>query len=344
MVSVVKLKGSVGKEDILEAIGLVIILVLGLVALALNIAPFGLSMTEMGAFGAATGIAYSVSGLSVSDEGSLTRYLGGDYDIEIGVEKDSEGPFKNYYIKAASYRKGKAQKPIDKIVFIGNLKLSKDPLELKNVSYIKFEKPFGGPVEIEKVSKTQFSQIFCDEPSPEEIKKYIQWYSMDEEEEKWAKTIIMAESSYQHCTDPQEVAYGLMQLTASAAREVGISEGDRYYPEQNIEGGIKYFRSRLEIFDKYDDKYTLAVANYNCGMILTLVRENCEAKNVYNNCWEYRIKPLVVNDYCQGRYGHETYNYVERVQSCVKYYERNPDCYNVPGETEECPTSSGECG
>lgn len=334
-----------GKEEILESVAMVIIVFLAILALAMGAVPKEFTGTEAGAFAVATGTAYSVSGLSLADEGSVTRFLNGSYDVEIGIEKDSEGPLRNYYIKVTPYRDGKLLKPIDKWIFVGNLDLPNDPLKMVNVTYIKFDKSSGKPVEISKVTQTHFSQTLCKEPTPEQIKEYIKKYSKDEEEKKWIKTIIMAESSYKHCQGSPAGAFGLMQLTPIAARQVGISESDRFDPERNVDGGTRYYRWLLETFySSYDDKHILAAANYNCGKIGTLVPENCEAKKVYTNCWEQEIKELTKTTECQGIYGQETYNYIQKIQRCVKYYERNPDCHNIPdGKTTECPKSS-ECG
>jgi hypothetical protein len=341
---VVRLKGN-GKGDIIESVAMVIIVFLSLLALAMGAVPEEFTGTEAGAFAVATGTAYSVSGLSLVDDGSVTRFLNGSYDIEIGIEKDSEGPLRNYYIKATPYREGEPLKPIEKVIFVGDVDLISDPLRMENVTYIRFEKSPGKAVKIAKVSKTYFSEIFCREPAPEQIKEYIQRYSQDKEEEKWVKTIIMEESRYEHCQGSPAGAFGLMQLMATAARHVGISEDERYDPEHNVEGGIRYYRGLVERYKEHEDKHVLAAANYNCGRIGTLVSENCESetKKVYDGCWEKEIRGFTERDYCQGTYGMETYNYIRKIQRCVKYYERNTDCYNAPdGKTTGCPISS-EC-
>ncbi|MCX6818234.1 MAG: lytic transglycosylase domain-containing protein [Candidatus Aenigmarchaeota archaeon] len=329
------------EEDVLEALAMVIIVVLGLIVLIVSIMPSSFTGTSAGAFAVATGISYSISGLSLADEGSMTRYLNGSYDIEIGLEEDSDGPLKNYYIRATAYGKGNPLSPIDKIIFIGDMQLDKDPTKLVNVTYISLTKSYGKPVRIVKTTETRFSDALCKEPTPEKIKDYIQTYSPDKEEQKWIKAIIMTESGYVHCSGSTVGAFGFMQLMEIAARDVGIS--DRFDPEQNIDGGVRYYRKLVQKYESYDDKYVLAVASYNCGKIGTLVSQNCDAQNIYIGCWEKAVREFTREKECQGSGGKETYNYVDRVKTCVKYYEQNPECYNSPGTGSSCPKSS-DCG
>ncbi len=74
------------------------------------------------------------------------------------------------------------------------------------------------------------------------------------------KAIIMAESSY----DPRAVsnrgAAGLMQLMPTTAQSMGVK--DRFDPEHNIEGGVRYFKRLLL---RFDGDTRLALAAYNAG-------------------------------------------------------------------------------
>jgi hypothetical protein len=332
------------EEDVLRALAWVIIVVLGLLILATAIMPSNFTGTEAGAFSTATGLAYSISGLSIADEGSMTRYLNGSYDVEIGLEKDSNGPLKNYYIRLTPYRNGKTTKQTDKIIFIGNVKTDGKPVKLENVTYVQFFKKRGNPVEMSKITQNRFTTTLCNEPSPEKIKEYILKYSADAEEQKWVKSLIMVESRYVHCSDSYAGAFGLMQLMEIAARDVGIS--DRFDAEQNIKGGISYLRKLVQRYEAYNDKYVLAVATYNCNAIGAFVADNCEEKNIYQDCWEKEIKKITETK-CLGLYNEkQTYNHVDRVQKCAKYYEQNTNCFNAPdtsSKTGECPKSN-ECG
>lgn len=72
--------------------------------------------------------------------------------------------------------------------------------------------------------------------------------------------VIAAESWY----DPQAVsragAVGLMQLMPATAERYGVR--DRTNPGQNVDGGSRYLRDLLAMFD---NNLTLAIAAYNAG-------------------------------------------------------------------------------
>jgi hypothetical protein len=329
-------------EDVLEAVAFVTIVFLVLLAIAWSILPKNFAGTSAGAYAAASGISYSLSGLSLADQGTITRYLNGTYDVEIGLEHDSDAALKNYYVILTPYTKdGRKLSPSDKIVFVGNVKIADKPVKLEKADYVKMAKVQGKPVEIAKIDETHYTETFCHEPTSEQIKEFISRYAPNAEEQKWVKALIMAESSYLHCRGSVAGAYGLMQLIDSTARSVGVS--DRFDPEQNVKGGTTYLRSLVAAFKEYDDKYVLAVANYNCGKIGTLVSQTCEAKAVRTDCWGQEIRQLTVSAECQGAAGLETCRHVKKVQTCVKYYETNPNCFNAPGRTTECPKSD-DCG
>jgi hypothetical protein len=331
-------------ETILEAVAYVVIVCLVLLAIAMTIVPKSFTGTSAGAFAAANAISYSISGLSLADQGSMTRFLNGTYDIEIGLEGGSDKALKNYYVKVTPYKDGKPLNPAE-TTFIGNVKTGDKPLKIQKAGYVKLTKGYGKPVEIAQTSETSFSQAFCTEPAPEKIREYVTTYSMNDDEQKWVKTIMMAESSFVHCQGSSAGAFGLMQLMGDTARWLGVS--DRFDAEQNVKGGIKYYRSLVGRYGRYDDKNILAAANYNCGKIGTLVAVNCEAKGIYSGCWDKMLKSLTEENECQGgtdpqtgKSKQETYKYIMFIQRCSTYYAEHPNCYNAPGQTAECPASS----
>jgi len=74
------------------------------------------------------------------------------------------------------------------------------------------------------------------------------------------KAMIFSESSFKPDVVSEAGAIGLMQLMPKTASSYGVD--DLYDPEQNIRGGVKYFKNLLAGF-KGDVK--LALAAYNAG-------------------------------------------------------------------------------
>jgi soluble lytic murein transglycosylase-like protein len=73
-------------------------------------------------------------------------------------------------------------------------------------------------------------------------------------------SVIKVESNYNPLAVSSKGALGLMQLIPSTARRFGVS--DAFNPIQNIQGGAKYLRYLLDLFD---EDYPLALAAYNAG-------------------------------------------------------------------------------
>jgi soluble lytic murein transglycosylase-like protein len=72
-------------------------------------------------------------------------------------------------------------------------------------------------------------------------------------------SMIRVESNYNPNAVSPKGAEGLMQLTPSTARMLGVS--DSFDPQQNIEGGVKYLKYLQSVYK--DDR--LALAAYNAG-------------------------------------------------------------------------------
>ncbi|MDD5265878.1 MAG: lytic transglycosylase domain-containing protein [Methylococcales bacterium] len=77
---------------------------------------------------------------------------------------------------------------------------------------------------------------------------------------KLLHAVVQAESAYNATAISPAGAVGLMQLMPGTARRFGVS--DRRDPYQNIDGGTRYLKHLLRLFDS---DLKLAIAAYNAG-------------------------------------------------------------------------------
>ena len=73
-------------------------------------------------------------------------------------------------------------------------------------------------------------------------------------------SVIKVESNYNPYAVSSKGALGIMQLVPETARRFGVK--NVFNPEENIQGGAKYLRYLLDLFD---GSYPLALAAYNAG-------------------------------------------------------------------------------
>ncbi len=73
-------------------------------------------------------------------------------------------------------------------------------------------------------------------------------------------SVIKVESNYNPYAVSSKGALGMMQLIPSTAKRFGV--GDVFNPVENIQGGAKYLRYLLDL---YNGNYPLALAAYNAG-------------------------------------------------------------------------------
>jgi soluble lytic murein transglycosylase-like protein len=107
------------------------------------------------------------------------------------------------------------------------------------------------------------------------------------------KAIIKAESNFNHRAVSPVGARGLMQLMPSTAASLQVK--DSFHPETNIDGGVRYIRYLMNLFN---GNLPLVLAAYNAG-------ENAVIR--YNN----RIPPYP-----------ETQTYVKRVLNYFDGYSK----------------------
>jgi len=79
--------------------------------------------------------------------------------------------------------------------------------------------------------------------------------------------VIKSESNYNPGATSPKGAGGLMQLMPDTAREMGVK--DVYDPKANIQGGAKYLKRLMNLFN---NDIALAVAAYNAGPDAVLSR------------------------------------------------------------------------
>ena len=77
---------------------------------------------------------------------------------------------------------------------------------------------------------------------------------------KLVHAVIQTESAYNSAAQSPKGAVGLMQLMPETARRFGVT--DRNDPDQNVDGGTRYLKHLIKMFNPNLD---LAVAAYNAG-------------------------------------------------------------------------------
>ncbi len=106
------------------------------------------------------------------------------------------------------------------------------------------------------------------------------------------KAVIKAESNFNHKAVSPKGAQGLMQLMPATASSLQVD--DSFHPEKNIDGGVRYLRYLIRLFN---GDLRLALAAYNAGE---------KAVMRYGGIPPYR----------------ETQDYVQRVLSYLNGYKK----------------------
>ena len=118
---------------------------------------------------------------------------------------------------------------------------------------------------IVKVDKVIMKKIY-----PLKYSEYVEKYSSRYDIDKFlVYAIIKAESNFNENAKSVSNAIGLMQITKDTAEEVAskmnimINTDDLYKPDININIGLKYFKTLLDL---YDNNVNLAIIAYNAGI------------------------------------------------------------------------------
>ncbi len=113
---------------------------------------------------------------------------------------------------------------------------------------------------------------------------------------KLVHAVVQAESAYNATAISSAGAVGLMQLMPGTARRFGVS--DRRDPYQNIDGGTRYLKHLLQLFNS---DFNLAVAAYNAGE--NAVIKNNNAIPPYSETRHYVKQVLSLRDGMKPRPG-----------------------------------------
>ena len=108
-----------------------------------------------------------------------------------------------------------------------------------------------------KEKRVQFNLGKDFEKYDAEIYKASQKYSVDY---NLVRAVIKAESNFNPKAVSRAGARGLMQLMPQTAYLLQVD--DSFHPEQNIDGGVRYLRYLMNVFN---DNLPLALAAYNAG-------------------------------------------------------------------------------
>lgn len=182
-------------------------------------------------------------------------------------------------VQGESYSKQRVYKFVDKH---GRVAFSDRP---KHDGYIKLQKSRKGWVEPKhynyyRENKRKYEPLVVNASKEHQVPVWL------------VSAVIHAESFYNPSAVSSAGAVGLMQLMPGTARSYGVY--DRQDPRQNIDGGVRYLKDLLVMFD---GNLKLALAAYNAG-------ENAVKK------YGYQIPPYK-----------ETQHYVRKVSDLSKKYK-----------------------
>ncbi|MFI5304484.1 MAG: lytic transglycosylase domain-containing protein [Nitrospiria bacterium] len=119
-------------------------------------------------------------------------------------------------------------------------------------------------IKIEKQRKKALSSSFSD------FRRYIENAAKKYEVDPLLiRALIKVESDYDPFAVSNSGAQGLMQLMPGTSRRMEV--GDPFNPEENIDGGVKYFKKLLSLFN---GQLIPSIAAYHAGENLVMKYDN----------------------------------------------------------------------
>jgi soluble lytic murein transglycosylase-like protein len=120
--------------------------------------------------------------------------------------------------------------------------------------------PQSGSAPAKRLTKKYQDPVATSKPAPKNITDLVEQSAKAHDVDPLlVHSMIKVESDYNTLAVSPKGAEGLMQLTPSTARMLGVSNS--FDPEQNIEAGVKYLKYLQGVYK--DDR--LALAAYNAG-------------------------------------------------------------------------------
>ncbi len=174
-------------------------------------------------------------------------------------------------------------------------KITGEDLDVEKFEFENSVQGMGEVLDREKVNNSEKPVVKPTEVSLKRLKSIEQIINQAAEKygvnKSVVKSIILAESAGKHDAVSKANAKGLMQLMEPTAKELGVK--NIFDPEENVNGGTKYFS---QLLGKFDGNIELALAAYNAGP---------DSVKKYNGIPPYK----------------ETINYVNRIKNYINYFE-----------------------
>ena len=148
-------------------------------------------------------------------------------------------------------------------------------------------------------------------------------------------SLIYQESQFNIHAKSWVGAGGLMQMMPATAKEMGVK--NRFNPEDNLSGGVRYLKMMYNRFDKIEDteqRIKFAMASYNCGYgHVTDAQLLADKNKLDRNKWDGNVEemilalslkknyhlPFIKHGYVRGR---EPYTYIRQIFERYEHYKQ----------------------